>query len=155
VAPAASTTTKAPAVAAPAPAPTVPTPAPVATVKPAAPAVAASSGNAEQEVSTAVQNWAAAWSAKNTTQYLNAYGKEFDAPGGRKTWEEERKKRIVGKNKISVKLENMAITVNGSKAQARFRQDYNADALSVSSRKTLDLLKSGDRWVIVKETTGS
>jgi murein L,D-transpeptidase YafK len=131
----------------------------VAAVKPPAPPAAppapASSGNAEQEVSAAVKNWAAAWSAKNTGEYLNAYGKEFDAPGGRKTWEEERKKRIVGKNKISVKLENLVVSVNGGKAQARFRQEYNADALSVTSRKTLDLVKSGDRWVIVKETTGT
>jgi tetratricopeptide (TPR) repeat protein len=143
-------------VATPAQAPAAP---PVAAAKPpaapATPPAPASSGNAEQEVSAAVQNWAAAWSAKNTGEYLNAYGKEFDAPGGRKTWEEERKKRILGKNKISVKLENMVVSVNGGKAQARFRQEYNADALSVTSRKTLDLVKSGDRWVIVKETTGT
>jgi tetratricopeptide (TPR) repeat protein len=151
----------------PAPAAT-PTPAPVAaapvapapTVKPAAPTPApapasASSGNASQEVSAAVQNWAAAWSAKNTPEYFNAYGKDFDAPGGRRTWEEERKKRILGKNKISVKLSDVAISINGNKAQAKFRQEYNADALAVSSRKTLDLVKAGERWVIVKETAGS
>lgn len=158
-APAAAKAPAAPVAPAPAVAPT-PAPATVAAVKPPVPAPAAapavaSSGNAEQEVSAVVKNWAAAWSAKNTGEYLSAYGKEFDAPGGRKSWEDERKKRILGKNKISVKLENLAISVNGSKAQARFRQDYNADALSVSSRKTLDLVKSGDRWVIVKESTGS
>jgi tetratricopeptide (TPR) repeat protein len=169
------------AAAAPAPAPApAPTPAPVAkappapvtapasaavapaapVVKPAAPSpapapVAASSENASQEVSAAVQNWASAWSAKNTSEYFNAYGKEFDAPGGRKGWEEERKKRILGKNKISVKLSALSITVNGNKAQAKFKQEYNADALAVSSRKTLDLVKAGERWVIVKETAGS
>ncbi len=133
--------------------------APPAAVKPvtpppaAAPAVA-SSASANQEVSAAVQSWAAAWSAKNTPEYFSAYAKEFDAPGGRKTWEEERRKRIVGKNKISVKISALAVTVNGNKAQAKFRQEYNADALAVSSRKTLDLVKSGDRWVIVKETAG-
>jgi tetratricopeptide (TPR) repeat protein len=173
----APTVTPAPApvaVAKPAPAPVAP-PAPVAvapaapaaTVKPAAPTaaptpaptpapapVAANSGNASQEVSAAVQSWAAAWSAKNTPEYFSAYGKDFDAPGGRRTWEEERKKRILGKNKISVKLSDMAISISGNKAQAKFRQEYNADALAVSSRKTLDLVKAGDRWVIVKETAG-
>jgi hypothetical protein len=114
----------------------------------------ATTGNADKEVNAAVQAWASAWSAKNTSDYLAAYGSEFDAPGGRKAWEEERKKRIVGKNKISVKLNDLNIKVTGNKAQARFKQDYNADALSVSSRKTLDLVKSGDRWVIVKETSG-
>ncbi len=166
----APTAPPAPAPAAAAKAPSVPVapPAPVAaapaaTVKPAAPAaaptpapapVAASGGNANQEINAAVQSWAAAWSAKNTPDYFNAYGKDFEAPGGRRTWEEERKKRIIGKSKISVKLSDVAITVNGNKAQAKFRQEYNADALAVSSRKTLDLVKAGDRWVIVKETAG-
>ena len=46
------------------------------------------------------------------------------------------------------------VTVDGNKAVAKFRQDYRADALSVSSRKTLDLRRVGERWLIVKETTG-
>ncbi len=90
-------------------------------------------------------------------RYLAAYGKDFDPPGEqtRKAWEEDRRSRIVGKSRISVKLSNLSIDVNGNKAVARFRQDYHADSLNVSSRKTLDLMKSGDRWVIVKESTGA
>ena len=86
--------------------------------------------------------------------YLAAYGSGFDAPGGRKTWEEDRRKRIMGKNKISVKLSNMDIKIDGSKARATFRQDYAADSLNVSSRKTLDLARVGDKWVIVRESSG-
>jgi tetratricopeptide (TPR) repeat protein len=159
--------------AAPAPAPTAPAPAPVAAAPAAKPPVsapaatpapapapapasppAAASGAAEQEITAAVQNWAKAWSAKNTADYFSAYGKDFDAAGGRKNWEQERTKRIVGKNKISVKVSNLAITVTGNTAKARFKQDYDADALSVSSTKTLNLAKAGDRWVIVKEVSG-
>ena len=127
--------------------------APVATP---APAAAASSG-AEKDVEAAVLAWAAAWSAKDMNRYLAAYGKEFDPPGeqNRKAWEEERRSRIVGKARIVVKLNNLAINVNGNKATAKFRQDYAADALNVSSRKTLDLVKAGDHWVIVKESTGA
>jgi hypothetical protein len=75
--------------------------------------------------------------------YLGAYGKEFDPPGGqsRKAWEEERRSRIVGKSRITVKLTNLAVSVNGNKATAKFRQAYSADALNVSSRKTLELVK--------------
>ena len=139
----------------PAPATATP-PSPAVAKAPAtpAPAPAASGGNAEQEVTAAVQNWAGAWSAKNVSSYLAAYGPDFAAPGGRKSWEEERKKRILGKSSISVKLSNFAIAVNGSKAKASFKQDYNADSLSITSRKTLDLVKAGDRWVIVKESSG-
>ena len=78
-------------------------------------------------------------------------------PGGqtRAAWEDDRRKRITGKSSISVKLDNLAVTVDGNKAVAKFRQNYRADALSVSSRKTLDLQRMGERWLIVKESTGS
>jgi tetratricopeptide (TPR) repeat protein len=123
------------------------------TAVPAAASVATSAGS-EEEVRAAVQAWASAWSRRDLNAYFTAYGKEFDAPGGRKSWEEERKKRILGKNKISVKVSNMDVKVNGNKAQARFKQDYDADSLSVNSRKTLEFLRSGDRWVIVRELSG-
>jgi len=111
----------------------------------------------EKDVEAAVRAWAAAWSSKDMNRYLASYGKEFDPPGNqaRKAWEDDRRSRIVGKARISVTLNNLAIHVNGGKATARFRQDYHADTLNVSSRKTLDLVKAGDRWVIVKESTGA
>jgi hypothetical protein len=59
-----------------------------------------------KDVEAAVQAWAAAWAAKDMSGYLGAYGKEFDPPGSmsRSAWESERRSRIVGKNKISVKV---------------------------------------------------
>mgnify|MGYP002776094818 CR=1 FL=1 len=152
----------------PASVPVAPAPAVVAAapVKPAVVAAApaavpqpapAGPSAAEKDVDAAVRAWAAAWSSKDMGRYLAAYGKEFDPPGdqSRKAWEEDRRSRIVGKSRISVTLNNLEIQVSGNKAVAKFRQDYRADALNVSSRKTLDLVKAGDRWVIVKESTGS
>ena len=72
----------------------------------------------------------------------------------RAEWETERRQRITSKSKISVKLDNLTVSVNGNKATAKFRQDYKANGLATSSRKSLDLVKSGDRWVIVKESIG-
>lgn len=148
------------AVTPPATAPAAPATPPVAAAKPATPAVpaapatpAATAGN-EDEIRSAVQAWASAWSRKDMASYLGAYGKDFDAPGGRKTWEEERRKRILGKSKISVQVSNLDVKINGSKAQARFKQAYDADSLSVSSRKTLDLARVDNRWVIVREASG-
>jgi ketosteroid isomerase-like protein len=105
----------------------------------------------------AVQAWAKAWASKDMAAYLGAYGKDFDPPSSqsRSVWEAERRKRITGKSNISVKLEGLTVNFSGNKAVAKFRQDYRADALTVSSRKTLDLHKVGDRWLIVKESTGN
>ncbi len=135
---------------APAPAPAAPVTAPV-TPPPAAPVSAL-----EKEVEAAVRAWASAWAAKDMAAYLAAYGKDFDTPGNqtRKAWEEERRSRIVGKSRISVKLSNVSVAVKGSKATAKFKQDYSADSLNVSSRKTLDMAKAGERWLIVRESTG-
>ena len=108
------------------------------------------------DVEVTVQAWAAAWASQDIRAYLAAYGKDFDPQGSqsRSDWEAERKQRIVGKSRISVKLSDINVTVKGATATARFRQAYSADNLNVTSRKKLDLVKVGDRWVIVKESTG-
>ena len=143
-------------VATPAPA-AAPAPAPAPAAAAAAPATApAASSGAEKDVEAAVRSWASAWSAKDMAGYLGAYGKDFAPPtgAGRKAWEEDRRSRIMGKSRISVKLADVTVTTNGTKAAAKFKQTYSADTLNVTSRKTLELVKVGDRWVIVKESTG-
>lgn len=150
VGPASATKPMAPA---PSAAPAAAPAAPVAVAKPTLPDV----GSEEvKQVEKAIQAWATAWSAKDMTAYLGAYGKEFTPPGkrSRAAWEDDRRKRIVGKTNISVKLDNFSATVNGGKAVAKFKQHYRAGALVVSSRKTLEMVKAGDRWLIAKESTG-
>ena len=154
---------------APAPAPAAapaPTTAPAATAAapaatpapaPAAPDAAKQEAAKDaKEVTAAVQAWAAAWAAKDMKAYLAAYGKDFDPPGRmtRAAWEKEREARIVSKSKITVQVSDLNVSVNGNKATARFRQAYSADSLNVSSRKTLDLVESNGRWLIVREATG-
>lgn len=134
----------------------------IAAAKPASAAVAVpptpSAGVATAtDAEAAVQAWARAWAAKDVKAYLDSYGKDFDPQGSmtRSVWEEERRQRITNKSKISVRLENLTVTVSGNTAIAKFRQDYKANGLAVSSRKTLELLRTGDRWMIIKESTGS
>lgn len=172
--PAAPAPAAAPAVAAaPAPRPAAPAPAVAAAPAPAAapaaapapapaaapaPAPAPAAGaTASRDVEAAVRAWANAWASKDMSAYLGAYGKEFDPPGklSRAAWEQERRARIVGKNKITVQVSDLDVTVTGSKAVAKFRQAYSADSLNVTSRKTLEFVNSGGRWTIVRESTGA
>ena len=149
-------------------APVVPSPAPVAAIKPppaanvstptTAPSVPVPDSNvAEKDVESAIRAWSKAWAARDVKSYLANYGKEFDPPGSmnRSAWEDERRQRISSKSNISIKLENMNISVAGNKAVAKFRQIYKASGLAVSSNKTLDLVKIGDRWYIVRETAAN
>ncbi|WP_413749214.1 nuclear transport factor 2 family protein [Variovorax sp. Varisp62] len=100
--------------------------------------------------------WASAWAGQDMERYLAAYGPDFAPAGGqsRKSWEEDRRARIVGKSSISVNIENLAIKVDGQTATAKFRQIYRADNLNVTSRKTLDMQRSGNHWQIRKESVG-
>ena len=147
--------------AAPAANPT-PAPAPSAVARPAAvetpaPAPAAPSNNDIKDVEAAVSKWAKAWADQDMTGYLASYGKAFDTPGkqSRSAWEAERRSRIVGKSSIDVTLSDLSVTVDGQEAKARFRQAYRAGSFAVTSRKTLEMTKVKNQWVIVKETTGN
>ncbi|AOW12943.1 DUF4440 domain-containing protein [Hydrogenophaga crassostreae] len=149
-----------PTAAAPAAAP-APAPAPVAATKAPAPAPAAAAtqpaGDATADVESAVTAWASAWSSRNMSSYLGAYAPNFTPNDGqsRKSWEAERKARIVPRSRIEVGISDMTVTINGDRATAQFRQDYASDTFNVTSRKTLDMVKSGGRWLIVREATGS
>jgi tetratricopeptide (TPR) repeat protein len=141
---------------APAKAPAAASPAPAAAAA-AAPGTPAAASDAQRDVEAAVASWAQAWSSRNVAGYLSAYGPDFKPPGGqsRATWEAERRARIEPRSRIGVDISDLSVTVNADRATARFRQDYTSDNLDITSRKTLELVKAGNRWLIVRESTGS
>lgn len=128
---------------------------PVPTV-PSAPSMPSAPSAAVAEVEAAVRGWASAWSAQDMDRYLAAYAPEFTPARGqsRGKWEEERRVRITGKSSIGVTLEDLVISINDRTATARFRQNYRADKLKEVSRKVLELQRSGNQWLIRKESTG-
>jgi tetratricopeptide (TPR) repeat protein len=158
-----TTTTTVAAAPAPAAAPAVVATKPAATPAAAAPAAPAPApaqpapGNASADVETAVAAWAKAWSARNMSSYLGAYASNFTPNDGqsRKDWESERRSRIVPRARIEVEVSDLSVSINGDRATAKFRQAYSSDTFNVTSLKTLDMVKSGGRWLIVREATGS
>lgn len=115
--------------------------------------------SAEQDkavVLAALNGWAKAWSDKDVRGYLGHYASDFETPRGasRKEWAEERRARIEDKGRISVKVSNATVSINGNIATVRYRQIYNSDRLTVDSRKTLIFVKQGNRWLIKQERSG-
>jgi Flp pilus assembly protein TadD/ketosteroid isomerase-like protein len=144
------------------PAPTVAKaspPAVVAKAEPAkaAPAPAPANNGEKDDVLKVVDAWAKAWSNKDVKGYLNMYHDKFQTPGGvsMKAWSEERRSRIEGKGRISVKVEGPQVTFDGNTATVKFKQAYSSDRLSSTSKKTLVLEKQGKQWQIKQERTGS
>jgi tetratricopeptide (TPR) repeat protein len=137
------------AVAPPAAAPAAPT-APPPAANPAADARQADRAAIEK----AVQNWAKAWSDKDMARYYAAYADNFTPANraSRAQWESDRRIRIVSKKSISVEVRELQISFTGETASARFQQLYTSDNLKGSSRKTLDMVRQGNRWLIVRES---
>jgi tetratricopeptide (TPR) repeat protein len=150
----------APALVAAAPAPKEPAkpePAPVQKPKPEPEKPAAPAADASAEVLKAVNEWAQAWSKKDVDGYLSHYASEFKTPGGesREAWEKTRRARVSAPKSISVGIEQPKVTMNGAdRATVTFKQNYRSDVLKSSSRKTLLMMRSGERWQILEEKSG-
>jgi ketosteroid isomerase-like protein len=88
--------------------------------------------------------------------YFAAYGRDFDPAGkqSRNAWEEERRGRIEGKANISIQITDLQTLVRGNTALVKFRQNYRANGIAISSRKTLEMVRQGDNWKIVREAVG-
>jgi tetratricopeptide (TPR) repeat protein len=138
----------APAVAPPAAAPAPPT----ATA--ASPAPPAAGGAAEAEVEAAVRAWASAWSQRDTAAYIAAYGADFrGGAADAATWRRDTQARLEARSRISVRVSELTVSVDGDRAEARFQQNYESDqpGSRLRTRKTLSLQKVQGRWVIVDE----
>ncbi|MSP86817.1 MAG: tetratricopeptide repeat protein [Methylotenera sp.] len=110
--------------------------------------------SSEDSLTSAVNNWAQAWSSKNLDQYFASYGANFQPTKGesRKQWEQQRKERITKPSKISVNLSSLNInTIDGNNAKVRFKQAYRADGKPIYTTKTLVMKKEGDNWYIQQE----
>jgi tetratricopeptide (TPR) repeat protein len=137
------------AVAPPAAAPAAPPPPPPA----ASPAADARQVD-RAAIEKAVQDWAKAWSDKDMARYYAAYAGNFTPANraSRAQWESDRRIRIESKKSISVKVRELQISFTGETASARFQQLYTSDNLKGSSRKTLEMVRQGNRWLIVRES---
>ncbi len=127
----------------------------VAAVAPKAPAKPAADASAD--VLKAVNGWAQAWSKKDADGYLAYYSKDFKTPGGesRGDWENARRERIAAPKSIAVAIESPKVTLRGAQqASVSFRQTYKSDKLTSTNRKTLELVKVDDRWLITEEKAG-
>ena len=140
-----------------------PTPPPVAAVAPEAPAIAPAPTVASDEVDPgttadvreAINNWAKAWSSKDTDAYLAAYAADFRPEGGisRATWEAQRRDRIARPKRIQVGVVNpRASALGDGRVRVIFKQEYESDSFSDTVTKVLEMRNDGG-WKILREYT--
>lgn len=134
------------------PPPSAPATAPAKPAKPAA--VPTPIANQEPAVIAAVNSWAQAWSKQDVAAYLSHYALNFDTPGeqSRSDWEKLRQSRLSRPKFIRVNISESAVAFKGpTTATVRFRQQYQSDTIDSTGYKTLTLVKSDKRWLIVRE----
>jgi hypothetical protein len=116
-----------------------------------------STSGREAEVLAAVHAWSAAWARKDVAGYLDAYAPGFRAPGGmsRAEWMAFRRGRIDKPGRISVRVVSPKATFTGpTRASVVFRQIYESDSFSDTTRKVLVMQRLDGKWKILEEESG-
>jgi len=106
------------------------------------------------EIKQTVMAWAAAWSSKNTRQYLSFYAHDFKTPDGetRAAWEAIRKERVSTPKFIHVGIRIKTISLaDSAHVTVKFHQTYRASNFKASGNKTLLMVKAGGKWLIQEE----
>ncbi len=126
---------------------------PVAPMPMAAPVAVAGD---ESELMARVKSWAAAWAAKNYTEYSGFYAATFTPDGGlsREDWAQLRRSRISTRDNIAVELQDVKVKMDGAdRAFVEFRQIYQSNQYRDSTQKTLEMIKVGGKWLINRESS--
>jgi len=121
--------------------------------EPTAKAKAGAGAETETLIKT-VRAWAGAWARKDVSAYLAHYAKDFKTPKGesRGDWENARRQRISAPKKIEVEIRSPKVSISGDNAASvSFRQIYRSDVIKASGTKTLVMVKSNGKWLILEE----
>jgi adhesin transport system outer membrane protein len=86
---------------------------------------AASACNVD-EVTSNVNDWAAAWRAKDSDAHLRFYADKFtpETPTDKAAWVKQRKQTLVTNSNVALKLDAIKVSCDGNKASAKFKQDF-------------------------------
>jgi len=121
------------------------------------PAKPTAESSEDAAITATVRAWAQAWAGQDVDRYLGFYAPAFKPDDGqsRKAWEDLRRSRVTGPRSIVVTITDVDVTRPDDRhATAIFRQTYRSDRYQDEVGKTLDLVREGDRWLIVAEKSG-
>ncbi|HJT51523.1 MAG TPA: tetratricopeptide repeat protein [Nitrosospira sp.] len=122
-----------------------------------APAKKSSARDESEEIINTVKAWAQAWSNKDAATYFDFYSSDFKAPSGvtRAAWEKIRQERISKPKSIDVAITNPKVSfTDPTHAKVSFKQSYHSGVFRNHAKKTLDMVKKGEKWLIQQERVG-
>ncbi len=101
-----------------------------------------------------LNDWAAAWEAKDVARYLSFYSPGFSSTlGNTNAWKAKRSAMVSKKGPIIVKVEEILTnTVAADRVETSFKQTYRSADFNDVGIKTLTWQKIDGQWFIVKES---
>jgi adhesin transport system outer membrane protein len=114
------------------------------------PATAADQGLPAQRL----QDWAAAWMAKDVERYMSFYSKDFQATTmSAQRWMQERRRLVGKKGEIDVDISDVHTRqIDPDTIETTFHQAYTSDDYSDDVTKTLTWKRENGRWNIIRES---
>ncbi len=113
------------------------------------------SENKVEPYTQSLMDWAAAWSKKDADAYIASYGPEYKgSKKSRKSWENERRKKIARPKWIQVTLSDIKmLSSKDDRVDVELVQSYKANRYADRTRKSFVLERVGGAWKIVEEKT--
>ncbi len=99
-----------------------------------------------------VEQWLAAWSAKDMAEYAAFYANDFYSDGlGKNAWVKRKKQLAKRYDYISVTGKDYKVIQKKDGYEVRFLQLYESSGFSTQGRKRLKLVRKGGLWKIYRE----
>lgn len=120
---------------------------------PAEPVAPTQTVGAVDEAKIRLNDWAAAWMAKDVGRYFSFYGKGFSPLKSNSTkWINNRRRLLNKPGPIELQLSNVKATAKGDTVVTSFTQVYKSKNYKDKTRKTLTWKKTDGQWLIIKES---
>ena len=101
-----------------------------------------------------IATWQQAWQRKDLDRYMACYTDDFTAGRlNKKAWEQHKRRLNKRYTNITVTVTNLTVELLSTReALVSFDQDYRSDHYHDWGRKSMHLIKRGERWKIRGET---
>lgn len=107
-----------------------------------------------RQIAEIVESWRVAWEKERLNEYISFYHPAFSNKGRSLTeWRQYKGRLNKRYHRISVKVSELLVKANGSKAFAYFKQQYLTESYKADGFKRLEFRKTGNRWKIYREAS--
>jgi tetratricopeptide (TPR) repeat protein len=112
--------------------------------------------NLEHEISTALNHWVDAWSAKDSQAYINSYVENYrpDKNTTHTAWVKQRQSRLARPKWIKVSIDKVQYFIlDANRVAVQLRQRYRSDTYNDVTQKELVLIRVDGSWKIEQENS--